>query len=194
MYNKVALAKAFCVGAHTAVGQLRKYVLTDYHEHPLNVLFILNQAANVDDDMRCAALLHDVLEDTQTKRDHIEDMFGSDVAQLVEELTDVSKPEDGNREIRKAIDRAHTAQASPRGKTIKLCDLIDNAGSIQEHDAKFAKTYMHEKRLLLEVLKEGDPGLYAKACKIVEDYFKENHDDKPAESETVRVVPWHCRS
>jgi (p)ppGpp synthase/HD superfamily hydrolase len=176
MYNKVDLAKAFCVGAHTAVGQLRKYVLTDYHEHPLNVLFILNQADNVDDDMRCAAVLHDVIEDTKTKRDHIEDMFGSDVAQLVEELTDVSKPEDGNRDIRKAIDRAHTAQASPRAKTIKLCDLIDNAGSIQEHDAKFAKIYMYEKRLLLEVLKEGDAKLYAKASQIVADYFKENPD------------------
>jgi len=137
-------------------------------------MLIVKQAANVDENMLIAALLHDVVEDTQITLDCIEDWFGPDVRALVEMLTDVSKPEDGNRDVRKAIDREHTAKASPRAKTIKLADLIDNAGSIQEHDAKFAKIYMREKRLLLEVLKEGDPKLYAHASKIVNDYYKEH--------------------
>ncbi|WDS62290.1 HD domain-containing protein [Pseudomonas phage D6] len=179
MYSKVDLAKAFCVAAHSAIGQKRKYILTDYHEHPHNVRWLVRQAENFDENMEIAALLHDVVEDTQVTLDTIEDMFGADVRELVEMLTDVSKPEDGNRDVRKALDRAHTAKASPRAKTIKLCDLIDNAGSIQEHDAKFAKIYMHEKRLLLEVLTEGDPKLYAHASKIVNDYFKENPECTP---------------
>ena len=47
------------------------------------------------------------------------------MAYLVDCLTDVSKPSDGNRAVRKEIDRQHLAKASPKAKTIKLADLID---------------------------------------------------------------------
>jgi len=36
----------------------------------------------------------------------------------------------------------------------------------QAHDPEFAKTYLAEKRLLLEVLTEGDPTLYAEAYRL----------------------------
>lgn len=172
----VEQARAFCVGAHTAVGQVRKYTFEDYHWHPFGVLEILELAADVDDEMRCGALLHDVEEDTATKNGHIAWIFGTGVASLVSDLTDVSKPEDGNREVRKAIDREHTAKAQPRAKTIKLADLIHNSRNIMECDLKFAKVYMPEKRALLEVLTEGDPTLYAIAKEIVDNYFLENPD------------------
>ena len=86
--------------------------------------------------------------------------FGSVVASYVEQLTDVSRPEDGNRAARKAIDLAHTALASPQAHTIKLADLISNTRSIVDRDPVFAVTYLAEKRKLLEVLKDGDPNLY----------------------------------
>jgi hypothetical protein len=87
---------------------------------------------------------------------------------LVEQLTDVSRPEDGNRAKRKAIDRAHTAKASPEAKTIKLADLIDNTRSIVELDPGFAKIYLVEKVLLLEVLQEGDAGLWEMARRMTD--------------------------
>lgn len=59
------------------------------------------------------------------------------------------------------------------GKTIKLADLISNSKSICEHDKDFAKVYIKEKELLLEVLTEGDPTLYAQAKDIVEKAKKE---------------------
>jgi hypothetical protein len=89
------------------------------------------------------------------------------VASLVEQLTDVSRPEHGNRAARKAIDRAHTASASAAAKTLKLADLIDNSRSILERDPGFARVYIEEKRLLLEVLREGDPTLWGTAARIV---------------------------
>ena len=55
-------------------------------------------------------------------------------------------------------------------KTIKLADLIDNSKSILEYDPKFAKVYMAEKKLLLEVLEDGDKSLWLLAHKIVHDY------------------------
>lgn len=109
--------------------------------------------------MICAAWLHDTVEDTPATLDEVERVFGFEVAALVEMLTDVSKPSDGNRAVRKAIDREHTAKASPQAKTIKLADLIDNTRSITEHDPKFAAVYLAEKALLLEVLRDGDATL-----------------------------------
>ena len=53
--------------------------------------------------------------------------------------------------------------ATPEAKTIKLADLIDNTKSIVEHDPRFAKVYLEEKRLLLEVLKDGDETLWQQA-------------------------------
>jgi len=89
----------------------------------------------------------------------------------VTELTDVSKPKDGNRAKRKAIDRVYLSNASPEAKTVKLADLIDNARSIEQHDPRFARTFMREKQLLLEFLRDGDPVLLANATNIVAQYF-----------------------
>ena len=85
------------------------------------------------------------------------------MAQLVDELTDVSRPGDGNRAARKAIDRAHLAAASPRAKTVKLADLTDNARDICRHDVGFGRVYLAEMEALLGVLGDGDAELLAKA-------------------------------
>ena len=97
--------------------------------------------------------------------------FTPRVAALVSDLTDVSKPEDGNRAARKELDRQHSAQASPEAQTIKLADLISNSKSIMEHDPKFAKVYMREKTALLEVLVQGHPTLHKQASDIVSSYY-----------------------
>lgn len=86
---------------------------------------------------------------------------------MVDMLTDVSRPEDGNRAARKKLDREHLAKATPEVKTIKLADLIHNTESIVAHDPKFAEVYLEEKRALLSVLKDcTSPILWAKACTL----------------------------
>jgi len=156
-------AELFAAAAHMAVGQVRKYTGEPYYVHPRDVAYIVEHAGG-DDNMIAAAHLHDVVEDTDITLQQIQDFFGADIADLVGWLTDVSKPTDGNRAERKAIDRAHTAQASVRAKTIKLADLISNTRSIVEHDEKFARVYLEEKRLLLtEALHDADPVLLERA-------------------------------
>lgn len=165
--NLADKAFAFCIGAHVGAGQKRKYTGEDYYHHPMEVARLVMEHAS--GSMRCrelmtaAAYLHDVVEDTPVTLILVKQVFGSEVAELVEQLTDVSKPEDGNRAARKAIDLAHTAKASPMAKTIKLADLISNTRSIRQHDPEFAVVYLAEKRALLEVLKDGDPALYKMA-------------------------------
>lgn len=169
-------AYTFALAAHAAIGQKRKYTGEDYIHHPTEVSDIVwNRGCN--DEMVAAAYLHDVVEDTQVPLSLIESEFGKCIATLVEGLTDVSKPEDGNRAVRKEIDRQHTAKQSPACKTIKLADLISNSKSILQHDNEFAKVYLKEKNLLLEVLKEGDAVLWEQANKIVEEGLKELEND-----------------
>jgi len=123
--------------------------------------------------MICAALLHDTIEDTQVTYEDIRDVgFGHPIANLVRELTDVSKPEDGNRAYRKMLDRHHLANISSRGQTVKLADLIHNTVSICRYDPGFAKTYMREKALLLDVLTKGEPVLHKRARDQVTDYYE----------------------
>jgi (p)ppGpp synthase/HD superfamily hydrolase len=101
----------------------------------------------------------------------LRDLSGPKVAQLVDELTDVSRPHHGNRAMRKELDRQHLATASKEAKTVKLADLIDNSRDIIKHDPGFAQKYMKEMKALLEVLKEGDANLHADATEIVKKYY-----------------------
>jgi (p)ppGpp synthase/HD superfamily hydrolase len=158
----VERARIFATAAHGAVAQLRKYTSEPYIVHPAEVVRIVSTVAHTDS-MLAAAWLHDVVEDTGVTNEVIRAEFGDEVAELVGWLTDVSRPEQGNRAVRKAIDRAHSAMAPAEAQTVKLADLISNTRSIVAHDEKFARTYLEEKRLLLEVMTKGDATLMAEA-------------------------------
>lgn len=167
MSELIERARYFAIAAHAAIGQERKYTCEHYHVHCEEVANLVTSVPHTDE-MVAAAWLHDVVEDTQVPLYLIGALFGSKIEGLVSDLTDVSKPQDGNRARRKAIDRAHTAAASRDAKTIKLADLISNSRSIVALDPDFARTYLKEKRLLLdEALTDGDPILWGMADEIV---------------------------
>lgn len=168
--NLVDKALEFATKAHE--GQVRKYTGEEYINHPIEVAKIVASVPHTKE-MLCAALMHDCIEDCGVTYDEIDLLFGEEVALMVNWLSDRSKPEDGNRAYRKEIDRIWISVADPRAKTIKLADLISNSKSICEHDKEFAKVYIKEKELLLEVLTEGDATLYAQAMDIVEKAKKE---------------------
>ena len=153
--NIVEKARIFATAAHAAVKQVRKYTGEPYINHPIHVMSIVKTVPHTDA-MLAAALLHDTVEDTGVTFELIEQEFGSEVANLVSWLTDVSRPEDGNRAVRKHIDLEHTAQAPAAAQTIKLADLISNTSSIVKHDLNFAETYLKEKQALLQVLTKSD--------------------------------------
>jgi (p)ppGpp synthase/HD superfamily hydrolase len=162
----VERARVFATAAHAAVGQVRKYTFEPYIVHPAEVAKIVRDAGG-SEAMVAAAWLHDTVEDTGVTIETIRAEFGVEVAELVGWLTDVSRPEHGNRAHRKALDRAHSAAAPAEAQTVKLADLIANTRSIMAHDAAFAKTYLEEKRLLLAVMTKGDATLMAEARKFI---------------------------
>lgn len=159
--GRMLRAIGFARSAHG--DQKRKYTGEPYINHCVSVACLTLSAKDFHPDMYVAAVLHDVLEDTVITTRDIVRAFGPYVAGMVVELTDVSKPSDGNRAARKALDKAHLAQASAAAQTIKVCDLIDNTASIIAHDPKFARVYLAEKRALLGVLTRADAGLLARA-------------------------------
>jgi len=152
--------------------QVRKYTGEPYINHPVAVAKIVMTCDYVDVTMVVAALLHDVIEDTdKTHQDIMDAGFTRWAADMVVELSDVSRPEDGNRAARKEMDRNHLAGISDHAKTVKIADLIHNSYSITKHDPNFARVYMREKQLLLPLLVGGDQGLMDRANRIIIDYY-----------------------
>lgn len=150
--------------------QARKYTGEPYINHCVEVAQLV-ASVTCDVNAICAALCHDLIEDTDVTYDFLaKSALAWPVANLVLEVTDVSRPSDGNRALRKRIDRQYLAGASARGQTIKLADLISNSQSIAQHDPDFAKIYMQEKSLLLPHLKKGDETLWHRAHRIYKEY------------------------
>jgi (p)ppGpp synthase/HD superfamily hydrolase len=163
MTHIITQAATFARYAHRH--QVRKYSGEPYWNHCNEVATIVwPHATNA---MVAAAYLHDTIEDCEVDADTIDVLFGEEVCALVKDLSDVSKPSDGNRRTRKDIDLKHTAAASPEAKTIKLADLISNTRSIVQYDPDFARVYLREKERLLEVLTEGDPKLFDTASNLL---------------------------
>ncbi|MBR96770.1 MAG: hypothetical protein CMA81_08195 [Euryarchaeota archaeon] len=166
MKDSPLINKAKMLAGKAHEGQFRKYSGMPYIVHPIEVATII-QTVEHSDEMIAAALLHDVVEDTEYSFEDIAKEVSPEVAKLVEGLTDVSKPQDGNRKVRKALDKDHLAKQNAEVQTIKLADVISNSQDIKANDPSFAKVYIEEMKALLEVLDKGDKTLYAKAKEIV---------------------------
>jgi len=164
MSDLVDRAESFAARAHA--GQKRKYTDEPYIVHPRAVADLLLEAG-LDEEVAAAGLMHDVVEDCDVSLEDIRAEFGDRVARLVDEVTDVSRPEHGKRAIRKALDREHLAKASPDGKSIKLADIIDNLKTVVPYDPSFAPVYIREMRQLLPHLAEGSAALFAQATEAL---------------------------
>lgn len=157
MSDLISKAENFATKAH--LNQKRKYTGQPYIIHPKNVANIVGKF-EYSDNIICAAWLHDTVEDTNVKLNDVKNIFGDEIAELVDNLTNISTFKDGNRKARKEKDLIHISKALPAAKTIKLADIMDNVSTIKEFDPDFAKIYIPEKIEMLKVLKEGNVELF----------------------------------
>ena len=121
------LRRAYVFSAREHLGQVRRSG-EPYLVHPLNVAAILTDM-KADDVSIVVGLLHDVLEDTLTTRDAIAQQFGSEVADLVEGLTKISKFSYVSREEEQAetFRKMILAMVSDvRVVLVKLADRLHN--------------------------------------------------------------------
>ncbi|ALC47149.1 Mesh1 [Drosophila busckii] len=122
--------KCLQYAAHKHSEQRRKDPkCTPYVNHVINVSTILAVEAGVQDEaVLMAALLHDVVEDTDATFADVEALFGSDVCNLVCQVTDDKSLE---KQERKRLQIVNAAKSSSRAKLIKLADKLDNLRDLQ---------------------------------------------------------------
>lgn len=116
-------------------GQFRKSG-EPYIIHPIVVAAITAKVSN-DEKMVQAALLHDVVEDTDYTIEELEANFGSDVAHLVEGMTKIVEIKD-DRDINSALSFRKMLLASikdVRVLVIKLCDRMHNMMTLDALDS-----------------------------------------------------------
>lgn len=128
--SKIITAYEFAAKAHE--GQTRSSG-QPYIIHPLAVAFILLDLG-MDTDTICAAILHDVVEDTPRTLDDLKKRFGQDVAMLVDGVTKLNKIPAFNREEQQAenVRKILLAMSQDiRVMIIKLCDRLHNMRTLK---------------------------------------------------------------
>lgn len=124
-----SLLKALEYAAEKHRDQRRKGIeASPYINHPIQVAEVLATFGKVDDvTTLMAAILHDTIEDTDTTKSDLEELFGQDVADVVSEVTDnKSLP----KQERKRLQVEHTPHLSDRAKQIKIADKTCNVRDI----------------------------------------------------------------
>jgi (p)ppGpp synthase/HD superfamily hydrolase len=92
------------------------------------------------DQVIAAAWLHDILEDTKTKRHEIADHFGYRVFTIVNALTD----KEGKNRIERHLHTYHLIRRSPDATLIKLCDRRHNQERSIKHGEHWMAMYLKE--------------------------------------------------
>ncbi|WP_091738149.1 RelA/SpoT family protein [Phenylobacterium immobile] len=104
-----------------------------YFAHPIEVAGILTDY-RMDTASVVTALLHDVIEDTPTTREEIDQLFGEEVGELVEGVTKLSKLELSSEHLRQAENLRKFILAISRDVRVlmvKLADRLHNMRTLQ---------------------------------------------------------------
>ena len=126
--------RAYIYSARVHEGQVRLSG-EPYLSHPLEVADILADM-KLDVESVAAALLHDVIEDTPATKEDIEEMFGPDVAHIVEGVTKLSSLPFSTKIAQQAesLRKMILAMADDiRVVLIKLADRIHNMRTLKYH-------------------------------------------------------------
>ncbi len=124
--DAVAEAVEFAIRYH---GDQRRPTGAPYLEHLLEALEVLVRGAGVTDpDVLCAAVLHDVVEDTPCTVDDVRLAFGGRVADMVRWVT---KPEPADGADRKAAKESYLKSLRDAPDDAVLVKLADRASNVQ---------------------------------------------------------------
>ncbi|MGN1404813.1 MAG: HD domain-containing protein [Erysipelotrichaceae bacterium] len=128
------LERAFVFACKAHEGMIRKGFNQNYIFHPMEVLSLASILTD-DEDVLCAAMLHDTVEDTKTTIEDIETHFGPRVKELVARESEDKKEgmaKSDSWEIRKQEAIENLKKDDDIGvKIICLCDKLSNLRSFQ---------------------------------------------------------------
>lgn len=131
-YNLSKIISAYEFAAKAHANQVRSSG-EPYITHPVAVSYILLELG-MDTDTICAAMLHDVVEDTDVTLEELRKLFGQDVAMLVDGVTKLgkiplfTKEEQQAENVRKIL---LAMSQDIRVIIIKLCDRLHNMRTLE---------------------------------------------------------------
>jgi len=142
-----------------------------YITHPCEVLSNLRYVGGCqDEDMLCAAALHDVIEECDADLSELEERFGTRVAALVKELTRVEPTEEQKKGLSKdevwqmraewLLEEIRTM--APDAQQVKLADRLSNLREAHRTKGmkKLARYEWQSHEILKIVPREVNPGLW----------------------------------
>ena len=134
IYEEEKIEKAYRLADKAHAGQLRQSG-EPYISHPLAVAEIL-VGLGMDSDCICAALLHDVVEDTDITLDLLQKQFGHDVAVMVDGVTKIKKLSLASKEEKQSENVRKMLLAMSEDIRVIIIKLADRLHNIRTLDFK----------------------------------------------------------
>lgn len=178
------LERALRLASYWHRSQTRKASDIPYIQHPVAVAMIVDRLG-FDEDVVVAALLHDVVEDTDASVEDVASEFGEAVASMVRDLSEEKLDSRGQKRpwnIRKSEQLQKLASAPVASRAIALADRLHNLTSMQvdlaghpEPETFWSRFNAPRAQILrqyhvsLDLLGQGDPvlGQLSSACRQV---------------------------
>ncbi len=173
--------KAYVYAAKMHDGQMRKSG-DPYFVHPVSVAHIIADM-RLDPASICAALLHDVVEDTEATNDDITELFGDEITFLVDGVTKLGRinftcKEDQQAESFRKMLVAMAADI--RVLLVKLADRLDNMRTLQ-HMRQDKQERIAQETLDIYAPLAGRLGIYWLKSELEDLSFRYLHPDAHAE-------------
>jgi GTP diphosphokinase / guanosine-3',5'-bis(diphosphate) 3'-diphosphatase len=178
------------VYAMKAHGEQKRASGDPFFSHPLEVAAILTDH-KLDDATIAAALLHDTIEDTETTRAEIDQLFGKDIGHLVEGLTKLKKLDLVSHEATQAENLRKLLLAiaeDVRVLLVKLADRLHNMRTI-EHKPPEARRRVAEETIDIYAPLAGRIGMHELREELESLSFRElNPEAHKVTSERLEVL------
>jgi len=143
------IRRAFAYAERQHRGQLRRSG-EDFIHHPYGVARICAEL-HLDEQTIAAALLHDVLEDTETELDELRSEFGTEIAQLVEGVTKLTRTQFKSREQAEAENYRKMIVAMAHDVRVILIKLADRLHNMRTSEYWGKQTQIRKAKETLEV-------------------------------------------
>jgi len=192
--DEALLNKAY-VFATKAHGDQMRHSGDPYYAHPIEVAGIL-ATLKLDTASICTALLHDVLEDTDTTYDEMAKIFGAEIADLVQGVTKLGTLElsvpNASREKQQAENFQKFVLAMSkdvRVLLVKLCDRLHNMRTLEFHPKQASRERIARETLDIYAPLARRIGV-DRICSELEDLSFEHLNPSAYESINKRLDAW----
>src|SRR3989440_5562338 len=147
--DRELLSRAFAFAANAREGQQRRSG-EDFIQHPWGAAKICAEL-RLDDQTIAAALLHDVVEDTETDIEDVRAEFGDEIAKLVEGVTKLTRIQFQSREQAEAENYRKMVVAMSEDVRVILIKLADRLHNMRTIEYMGKQTQVRKAKETLEV-------------------------------------------